>query len=55
MSDGRIILGIGIGLVAASIILISSPAKKVSDAQIIQMARDRGMVFEDEVKALYNK
>lgn len=55
LSDGRIILGIGIGLTIASMFLIFSPAKKVSESQIIQMAKDRGMVFKDEVKALYNQ
>lgn len=55
LSDGRIILGIGIGLVIASLFFIFCPPKKVSESQIIQMARARGMVFKDEVKALYNQ
>jgi len=31
------------------------PRPSASEAEIIKMARDRGMVFQDEVKALYNK
>lgn len=55
LSDGRTILGIGIGLIIASMFFIFYPHPKISESQIIQMARDRGMVFKDEVKALYNQ
>lgn len=53
--DGKVILGIGIGLVLASMLFIFYHPAKISESQIINMARDRGMIFKDEVKALYNQ
>jgi len=49
------VLGIGIGFVIASIIMISSPDPKISETELIKLAKERGMVFPDEVKVLYDK
>jgi len=46
---------VGIGLVIASLVMLALPKPKLSEADIIRMARERGMIFEDEIKALYEK
>lgn len=55
MFDRRVILGIGIGMIISSLLMMGFPVHKVSETEIIKMARERGMVFPDEVKALYDK
>jgi predicted small secreted protein len=51
--DKRIVLGIGIGLTIASILMLAFPKPKISEAEILKMARDRGMIYKDEVKSIY--
>jgi hypothetical protein len=34
--------------------MIIVPKPKVSETEFLKMARDRGMVFQDEVKAMYD-
>ncbi|HZK34593.1 MAG TPA: hypothetical protein VFD33_04715 [Bacillota bacterium] len=52
MISGQLILGIGIGLVIASILLLPFKSKKPSPMEIEGMAREMGMVYEDEIKAI---
>ncbi|KPU44709.1 hypothetical protein OXPF_17950 [Oxobacter pfennigii] len=54
-SDKKVILGMGIGFVLASLIMMAAPKPKISDDELIRLAREKGMVFQDEIKALYNK
>jgi len=50
--DGRILLGIGIGMVLTCILLRPLLGRKPSAAEIEARARSMGMIYEEEVRAL---
>lgn len=50
----EIVLGIGIGIVIACILLLPTNKKKPSPMEIETMARQMGMVYEDEIRAIPN-
>lgn len=54
MFDKKVILGIGIGIVICSMIMILTPREDISKFEIEKRARDMGMIYKDEVKALYD-
>jgi hypothetical protein len=47
-------LGIGIGLVLASLIMMAITPGTVQKSEVEKKARALGMVYPDEVKALYD-
>jgi hypothetical protein len=51
--DRKVILGIGIGFIIAALLILIVPKPQISEDELIKRARDRGMIFKDEVKALY--
>lgn len=50
--DGRFILGIGLGIILACILLSPFYGKKLSAMEIEARARSMGMVYEDEIRAI---
>lgn len=54
MLDKKTILGIGIGFVISAVLLMSMPQNKISKSEIEKMARGMGMVYPNEIKALYD-
>lgn len=53
MLDRKVILGIGIGFIISALLMMAMPQTKISNDQVERMARDMGMVYPDDVKALY--
>ncbi len=51
--DNKILMGIGIGLILGVILMFNYHYKNsLSDYEIEQRARELGMVYENEVKAI---
>jgi Na+-transporting methylmalonyl-CoA/oxaloacetate decarboxylase gamma subunit len=53
--DGKTIMGIGIGFVISALLVLAFQPAGLSKAKIEKAARDMGMVYKDEMKALYDK
>lgn len=52
MLDGRLLIGIGAGLIIASVCMTSFPKRELSAIEIETRARAMGMIYEDEIKAI---
>lgn len=52
--DGRFLIGMGIGIIIACILLIPASKGEPSAMDIETRARAMGMVYEDEIKAISN-
>ena len=50
--DGRFLIGVGIGLLLACVLLRPYSRKELSMAEIEARARSMGMVYEEEIRAL---
>lgn len=48
-------MGIGIGLIIATVLLLPFHERKISATEIESKARDLGMIYIDEIKALPDK
>ncbi|HBM81484.1 MAG TPA: flagellar protein [Clostridiaceae bacterium] len=53
--DSRVILGVGIGFIISAVIFMVIPKKNISKIEVEKKARAMGMIYQSEVKALYNK
>lgn len=51
--DRKVLLGIGIGLLICSLLLMAFPGYQVSKDKIETLARDMGMIYPDEAKAMF--
>jgi len=50
--DGRLLVGLGVGIIIATILLSAAPKKGLSPMEIEVRARAMGMVYEDEIRAI---
>ena len=56
LSDSKILLGIGIGLILGVVLMFSYKYNNtLTDAQIEEKARDLGMHFEGECKSIFER
>ncbi|KMT21720.1 hypothetical protein [Clostridium cylindrosporum] len=51
--DKKFILGLGVGLVVATMIISLFPKSTISDVKVEKRARDMGMKYPDEIKAFF--
>jgi hypothetical protein len=51
--DKKVILGLGIGFIICGLLMIAMPRPQISNVEVEKRARDMGMVYPDDVKALY--
>lgn len=54
VTDKKVIMGIGIGVIITSILVIAAPSPAPSKDVVEKMAKDMGMIYKDEIKAMYN-
>lgn len=52
--DRKFLLGLGIGLVISALLMLSFPPSGLSKADVEKAARDMGMVYGNEVKAMFD-
>jgi hypothetical protein len=52
ITDGRFIMGIGIGILFTLLFINSFSAPDLSPLEIETRARAMGMIYEDEIKAI---
>lgn len=55
VTDKKFILGLGVGFLISAVLILAQPPAKISKAEVEKMAKDMGMVYLDDVKALYSK
>lgn len=53
-SNRSFVVGLGIGIIIASLVLSLYNPSKVSDAQVEKRAREMGMKYPDEIKAYFD-
>jgi hypothetical protein len=53
LSDRKIIIGIGIGMIITSILMTAFGYNNISNEKIEEKARALGMHYEDECKVLF--
>lgn len=54
VSNRKFLLGIGIGMVISALLMLAVPPSEMSSADIEKAARDMGMIYKDEVKAMFS-